>query len=388
MTILFFYTLDFNTRRGGVEIVSNVLRREFAKKDVTVYYLSWYRSIIHAYLPNQKKCDCRENRLFLEHFIREKSIDIILNQAALDIESSKLILNLNVPSVKIISVFHNSLLARANNFVISNRVFRKYSKIRICRYLYSRNFFLFLVLFLYKLKYTSHYKRVNDRSDAIVFLSPSFFQEFYFFYKYADSSKLRAISNPLAFDYPINVIGEKKKQLLYVGRINVFSKRVDLLLEIWKEVVGLYPDWSLKIVGDGEEKATVMKLAENMKLRNVYFEGYQNPIKYYEEAAIFCMTSAYEGFGMVLIEAMAYKTVPIAFNSFLSVTDIIVHNSNGILVKPFDKNEYVNEICKLIEDSSYREKLSREAQRSVKRFASDEIINDWFSLFANVIGND
>jgi len=153
-------------------------------------------------------------------------------------------------------------------------------------------------------------------------------------------------------------------------------------------VVGLYPDWSLKIVGDGEEKATVMKLAENMKLKNVYFEGYQNPIKYYEEAAIFCMTSAYEGFGMVLIEAMAYKTVPIAFNSFLSVTDIIVHNSNGILVKPFDKNEYVNEICKLIEDSSYREKLSREAQRSVKRFASDEIINDWFSLFANVIGND
>ncbi len=73
---------------------------------------------------------------------------------------------------------------------------------------------------------------------------------------------------------------------------------------------------------------------------NIRFVGYQDPLPYQLESSISCMTSLYEGWGMVLTEAMQCGAVPIAFNSFASVTDVIDHGRNGILVKPFSIKQY------------------------------------------------
>ena len=102
-----------------------------------------------------------------------------------------------------------------------------------------------------------------------------------------------------------------------------------------------YEDWSLIIVGGGRQLDEMRQLAANLKLVNVKFEGFQDPKSYYERASIFCMTSSYEGFGIVLVEAMQYGVVPMAFNSYISVTDIIENGVMVFLIEPFDIDAYV-----------------------------------------------
>lgn len=67
------------------------------------------------------------------------------------------------------------------------------------------------------------------------------------------------------------------------------------------------PDWHLDIVGDGPDAAALKELAERLRLSNVSFEGFRNPAPYYRRASIFCMTSTFEGFGLVLPEAHAAR---------------------------------------------------------------------------------
>ena len=114
---------------------------------------------------------------------------------------------------------------------------------------------------------------------------------------------------------------------------------------------------------------------------NIRFEGFQNPLSYQQEASIFCMTSNYEGWGMVLTEAMQCGTVPIAFNSFASVTDIISDGKTGLLVKPFDMREYERKLRKLMDNDELRYKLSLNAKEEIKQKSVKNVVDRWEALF-------
>ena len=84
---------------------------------------------------------------------------------------------------------------------------------------------------------------------------------------------------------------------------------------------------------------------------------------------------------MVLTEAMQCGTVPIAFQSFASVTDIITHDVNGILVPPFDMNRYARELSSLMSDTDKRTRLANQAMHDVKRFSVANVVDQWEALF-------
>jgi len=198
--------------------------------------------------------------------------------------------------------------------------------------------------------------------------------------------KVVAISNPASFPRAEVDFSQKKRELLFVGRMENGQKRVDLLLKIWAKLEARFPDWSLRLVGDGNDLPANKKLAESLGLRRAFFEGFQNPEKYYREASIFCMTSAYEGFGMVLVESAAFGCVPVAFDSFAAVRDIISDGENGVLVPAFDLDAYAEKLAQLMSDDALRERLAQTALSQIpEKFSPKKIVAKWENLFAEIL---
>lgn len=221
---------------------------------------------------------------------------------------------------------------------------------------------------------------IYNRADALVVLSERFRGEFCQVAGMDSAPKLHALSNPLRFIPPAS-LPEKRKEILYVGRLPWQHKRVDRLLKAWKYLESDFPDWRLTIVGDGSARERYQELARELLLQHVVFEGQQDPRDYYTRAAVFCLTSSSEGFGLVLIEAQAAGCVPVAFESYAAVHDIIDDGINGCLVKPFDIKAYAEKLRCLMSDETLRASMEGAARRSVARFSSEVIIGQVEALF-------
>ncbi|MFK2756483.1 glycosyltransferase [Bacteroides fragilis] len=154
-----------------------------------------------------------------------------------------------------------------------------------------------------------------------------------------------------------------------------------------ENIFNKYPDWKLTIVGGGKDLDTAIKMSEKMGLKRITFEDFQIPIEYYKRASILCMTSAFEGFPMVLPEAMNYKVIPIIFNSYSSAQDIIENEIDGFLIPPFDINKYQKKLQTLIENKDVRNKMSQRAYLKSIHFSIENIGNTWMD-FINKIANN
>ena len=193
--------------------------------------------------------------------------------------------------------------------------------------------------------------------------------------------KIHGIGNP--FQRPeVDIKALSKENIvLFVGRLDLSQKRVDLLLEIWKKLHVQAPDWKFWVLGDGAEKKNMEKYCLQNKLDRVQFFGKVKPDEYYKKAKIFHMTSAFEGFGNVLIEAQSYGCVPMLFDSYAAASDIVHHNQNGILIKAFDCNEYAAETKNLMDNPVKTSELALNAYENVLRFSYEETYKKWEKVF-------
>ena len=176
----------------------------------------------------------------------------------------------------------------------------------------------------------------------------------------------------------------KENIILYVGRLNIIQKRVDLLLQIWQKLHNKLPDWQFWVVGDGPEKEFMKNFCKENNLTNVKFFGKNKPDEFYKKAKIFHLTSAFEGFGNVLVEAQSYGCVPILFNSYSAALDIVTHNENGILISPFELDDYANATIDLINNSTKLNDLKVNAYTTVDRFSYESTYQKWEGLFKNI----
>jgi glycosyltransferase involved in cell wall biosynthesis len=387
MNILFLYPSTINPQMGGVERVTYTLSKYFESKGFKVLFLSLIESTYSTkdkrqyFLPDSSNYISERNIIFFRSFLAEKSIDIVINQGGTNPEISKLATYCKNEGIKLISVVHNSLLATVENFSFVNR--NKFHKIGIGWLLpYSETIIIKRVLLkLYKIKYEKHYKSLCLNSDYVFLLSEKYKEELAFFMDGQSIDNVVGIPNPVSFDKLVKI--KKKKEILYVGRINTSQKRVDLLLQIWSLLNNRFTDWSLKIVGDGEELESMKELSSKLNLQNVYFYGFSDPKTFYETASIFCMTSSFEGLPMTLIEAMQYGVIPVAFNSFLSATDLIDDKINGCLIKPFDIDEYVDTLSHLMSSAEKLENYSKASELKILNFDLNKIGGQWLDILKN-----
>lgn len=384
MNILFLYSATINPQVGGVERVTFTLANYFESKGHKVFFLGVtdhysIKDKRQFILPDSSSSISKINIDFFRSFLIEKSINIVINQGGKTPGISKLASYCKIEGVKLISVVHNSLLANIANFSSANK--SKFEQIGISWLLpYTDTKILKnLLLKLFKWKYSKHYKSLCKESDYVFLLSEKYKEEIMFFMDGQSIDNVVGMPNPVSFNEIVKV--KKKKEILYVGRINTSQKRIDLLLQIWSLLDDSFADWSLKIVGDGDELESMKALSSQLNLKNVFFYGFCDPKPFYETASIFSMTSSFEGLPMTLIEAMQYGVIPVAFNSFISATDIIEDKVNGCLITPFDINEYVNTLSKLISSQIELEKYSVAAEQRVKRFDLSIIGEQWLNIF-------
>lgn len=386
MNILFVYNGPIIPEFGGIERVTSVLTDFFISKGITVHYLSLEKcneTSRQFCLPTPLDIYSEENQLFFSQLLDKNKIDIIINQSGLNPKVSRFCYLCKSRNIKLISVIHSSLLAVIKNYSIS--YFEKYNKYHLSFLLPLTNLWIVkkFILFLYKIKYKNHYKELYQYSDKIVLLSKGYIPELSFFLPKIDFNKVTAIPNPTSFNSN-HCTRSKEQEILYVGRIDFYQKRIDILLQIWKNIFYKYPDWKLTIVGGGKDLDTAIKMSEKMGLKRITFEDFQVPIEYYKRASILCMTSAFEGFPMVLPEAMNHKVIPIIFNSYSSAQDIIENKIDGFLIHPFDINKYQNKLQILIENKDMRNKMSEKAYLKSIRFSIGNIGKTWIDLIDKI----
>ena len=229
---------------------------------------------------------------------------------------------------------------------------------------------------------------VYNHSDLYMILSPSFVEKFQNFTGISNLSKLVVQTNPLTINTDNYTYSAEKKQkeIIYVGRIDYNQKRINRIIETWKELEHLHPDWKLRIIGDGPYRKEIEQQTKELKLSRVYFEGFKNPKNYYKRASILILTSEYEGFGLVIVEGMSYGVVPVVYGSYSAVYDIIEDNNNGIIVKPhngtFDKFEMANQLSFLMDNDIRRDNMAQEAIRTCnKKYSIETIYQSWEKIF-------
>lgn len=215
------------------------------------------------------------------------------------------------------------------------------------------------------------------------------------YFDWLSPQQKEVIYNPLAvrekqsesFTLPAGV-NPQQKWLVAMGRLT-HQKGFDLLLTAFAEIAGQYPDWQLLILGEGELRSELEELKEQLKLGDcVCLPGLiSNPFPLLARAELFVLSSRYEGFGNVIIEAMACGCPVVATDCPSGPREIIRHGIDGLLVRDRDRNSLAQAMASLMKDKHQRQQFAKEAKKGLNKFYPETIISQWESLFTTVTNN-
>ena len=204
---------------------------------------------------------------------------------------------------------------------------------------------------------------------------------------WTELSNVEVIPDPLAFDVA-EVSPLKAKRVIAVGRY-VYQKGFDLLLQAWAKIEKQFPDWELAIYGMGD-RSPYDNLAKQLgvDMNRCHLNGStQNIRKEYLESSLFVFSSRFEGFGMVLIEAMACGLPVVSFDCPCGPKDIVSHDEDGLLVPSGDIDKLANAMSQLMDSYELRHQMAKNAICNVRRFQIDEIADRCQLLFEDVLNS-
>ena len=172
---------------------------------------------------------------------------------------------------------------------------------------------------------------------------------------------------------------------LSVGRLES-EKGYDLLLHAWQQVEHRLPDWHLAIVGIGSEWENLLSLKQALHLERVIFTGHSDNVgEVYSQASAYVLSSRYEGFPMVILEAQSYGLPVIAFDCKTGPRDLVSHEENGYLVDDGNIEQLAEVMIQFTKDQQKAEKMSYNAAESVKKYDLESITDQWEDLIKKVI---
>lgn len=233
--------------------------------------------------------------------------------------------------------------------------------------------------YYYQFRKNNRIRRIAMRlaaafSDVVLVLSKE--DQTYYSKNLNIRGRLCQIYNPNAFE---QVISDKpeERMIFAAGRLTK-AKGFDYLLQSWELLEKDFPDWRLCIAGEGEEEEALLKSKQEKGLKAVDFIGRVTDIEsYYEKTAFFVLPSRNEGFGMVLIEAMAYGKPVVSFACKAGPKDIVTDGEDGFLVPTGDYCTFASKMRILMESKELRQNMGANAKRSTRRFDIAGILDQW-----------
>lgn len=293
------------------------------------------------------------------------------------------------PKAKIIAAYHSRPMlmcpTRRSLLVYLRGDFCYLSKFKVLLYwlLYP------LYRYINQTKERKYFKELASNCDKLQLLSKGFIPVFKKIIPQFDDEKIFCVGNPVVWNQTIEKeeITRKERNVLVVCNAN-HQKRAHLMIEAWSKIEqdSRLDDWSFTFVGDSLEVQALRKKAlEHLHLKRIRFVGRQMPLDYYKKARIFLMTSAFEGWPMVLMEAMQMGVVPIAFNSFESVYDVIDDGKNGIIVENNNMNAYVEQLKWLMLHEEECKMMGISATQVAQRYSLDNIMNEYVIQFTKLL---
>lgn len=367
-----------NPTRGGVQKVTDILAKYFIRTGHRVYYLTYefdekdkYKFPATLYHLPDNDFFSKSNLKYYHNLLSGLLIDIIINHDASN-DRSRFFLNTGTHTAKKISLYHQDPLYGIIRLNTQSGILRKFLFIA----------FPGLVRKIKIIKKRRAIKFLLKNSDSLILLSNEFKRLIATELK-TKSCKISVINNPCVY-YKTKELCDKKKKILFVSRMILDEKNPDKMLYIWSRLQGKFPDWELIFLGDGPDRIQVEELAKTLNLWNVYFEGYVDPLPYYKEASIICMTSNSEGFGLTLVEGMSFGVVPITFNNWAALKDIIIDGETGILVESDNLDDYTKKLQNLLINEEHRQRISLNASRFAGKFDIELIGPLWLELFQTV----
>ena len=352
-----FFSGDMN-RSGGTERVSTVIANELVARGYEVYFLSLeygkdpffhIDSRIHmASLEMERKS--KKINFFriikdLRTFIKINDIEYIVG---IDVISSIFTIPATFKlETKVIAWEHFNYFAKVGNKLQNFE--RSFGRWLSCK-------FGQVVVTLTEEDCVAYREHIKCSANVIKIFNPVTIQ--------------RAVSSNL-----------NTKNVIAVGRL-VPQKGFDLLLKAWKVVKKNDTEWSLTIIGSGEEEAKLLYLAEELKISNSvnFIPNTKNVMKHYLNSSIYALSSRYEGFGLVLVEAKTFGLPIVSFSCKSGPSEIINDKIDGFLVEEENYQEMAKKLLKLMNDKDLRIRMGKEAFQE-NRFDLVKIIEQWEKLF-------
>lgn len=199
-----------------------------------------------------------------------------------------------------------------------------------------------------------------------------------------NNDKVSVIPNPVRFEKEI-LSSLDAKSIIAVGRLT-HSKNFQSLIRVFSLVKARFPEWTLDIYGDGEDRDILLAQIDSLGMSSsVRLPGNVHDMqdKMLEHSMLVC-TSLHEGFGMAIVEAMSCGLPVVSYDCPFGPGEIITDGINGFLVPVGDEDAMTERICRLIEDDNLRKSLGSLAAERSRDYCIGSICERWETLFHQI----
>ncbi len=391
MKVAFITRFQVVETQGGTEritkSVSEVLSRQYGVECYSLYFNQLTPNKT-GYFVLEEKIDNFNREESIRRYLLEWGIDIVISQ-----NEFETIINLRKHldnKIKFVFVHHFKPGEEAKSLDIRIPLRRLFfskgdNKIMALKQLVGAP------LLLYKQKnFPRLYREMYNSTDQLVLLSKGFIKPFA---NYAgietDDDRITVIPNMLSFDSFAEEEDLKKKQkrVLVVSRMDETHKRISKVIRIWQKVMEEpnLTDWELDLVGDGPDIGYYKRMVEKDKIPNITFHGSNDPRSFYKRSPILLMTSESEGWGLTLTEAQQFGCIPIAFDTYESLHDIINDGENGFIIPADEMESFSDKLKHLMTNHTALRPLMVNAIQSAKRFNPEVVGKKWFDMLTKLL---
>ncbi len=225
-------------------------------------------------------------------------------------------------------------------------------------------------------------KHMTKHADCVVTLTKEDRKTYSDYF--GDKLRVEQIYNPVEITKTQGEYNLHSKTIISVGRL-AKQKGFDMLVDVADKVLKEHTDWEWIILGEGDERESLEKKIAQKQIDNLKLLGrVSNVAEYMQKSAIYVMTSRYEGFPLVLIEAKANKLPVVSFSCKTGPAELVQDGVNGYLINCYDIQAMADRICELIVSPEKRVRFSNQSQDMTDILEYQTIIEQWIKIIESI----